>query len=181
MRLLFIINTPAQAYTWRYIIQEFLTKGCEIKIIARDYGSAPKILDGFGFEYSVFKPIGSRTSRFFGALGHFQKCYELSKGFSPSIFIGFGVDAAFTAMRFRKPSIIFTDDDHTYFQNKFTRLMASSIVTPDCFLGNLGKKHIRIKGYKELAYLHPNYFKPDITIYDELKIPRGREIYNSAV
>jgi len=37
----------------------------------------------------------------------------------------------------------------------------------------LGKKHIRFAGYKELAYLHPNRFTPDPSIYEELGIDKG--------
>ena len=32
----------------------------------------------------------------------------------------------------------------------------------------MGKKHIRFKGFFELAYLHPNNFKPDISVLDDL-------------
>jgi predicted glycosyltransferase len=38
---------------------------------------------------------------------------------------------------------------------------------------DFGEKHVRFRGYKELAYLHPNYFKPDETVYDELGLARG--------
>lgn len=48
-------------------------------------------------------------------------------------------------------------------------------MTPVCFKLDLGKKQIRIDGYKELAYLHPNYFKPDPTIFAELKIQRDEK------
>lgn len=175
MKLLFIINTPGQAHTWKYIMRALLNKGHAVKIVARDYDSTPTILKTSGFQFDTFKPVGSRHLRLLGAVNHFQSCYRLSHGFCPSVVIGFGIDAAVTATRLRRPSIVFIDDDHTPFQNNLTRLLAATIVTPDCFKGNLGSKHIRIKGYKELAYLHPNYFKPDITIFDQLKIPRGEK------
>jgi len=44
MKILFFINTPAQALTWIPIIRELKSKGHEIRILARDYGSAPEIL-----------------------------------------------------------------------------------------------------------------------------------------
>jgi predicted glycosyltransferase len=54
-------------------------------------------------------------------------------------------------------------------------LTASAIITPNCFHKNLGRKQIHIDGYKELAYLGPDYFKPDISIFDELGIARNED------
>ncbi|MBI2855074.1 MAG: DUF354 domain-containing protein [Chloroflexi bacterium] len=171
-RLLFIVNTPSQAHTWRHVMEELVSRGHEIKILARDYGSTPQLLNTFGFQCSTFKPIGSQVWRLLRVLGHFENCYKLARGFAPSIIIGFGLDAAVTAARFRKPCIAFFDDEHTYVQNRLTSMLASWVITPDTFEKTLGKNHIRMRGYKELAYLHPRYFEPDETIYDELKIKR---------
>ena len=40
---------------------------------------------------------------------------------------------------------------------------------------DLGRKHIRYNGFHELAYLHPNRFKPDISVLDELKVKEGEK------
>ena len=175
MKLLFIINTSAQAHTWKNVIQQLILKGQEIKIVARDYGSTLKLLKSFNLPYSAFKPQGSRYFRFLLVLDHFQNCYKLSKDFNPSIIIGFGLDAAVTAARLKTRCITFIDDDPTFFQNYLTRLLANAVITPECFTTNLGKKQIKVKGYKEFAYLHPNYFKPDPTIFDELKINKDEK------
>jgi predicted glycosyltransferase len=44
------------------------------------------------------------------------------------------------------------------------------IITPTSFLDDLGPKQIRINSYKELAYLHPDYYKPSEEIFDLLKL-----------
>lgn len=173
MRILFIINTPGQAHTWKHVIRSLENDGHELKIIARDYGSTPAILADSRFDFETFKVPGSGYSRLFAAGIHFQKCFRISSGFSPSLIVGFGIDAAVTAARLRVPSIVFIDDDHSGLQNRITSRLGSTIITPECFLGNLGVKHIRVRGYKELAYLHPNYFRPDITVLNELKLNRG--------
>jgi predicted glycosyltransferase len=172
MRLLFIINTPAQAYTWQHTMEEFRTKGHEIKVLARNYGATPGILRRLGFECSTFEPVGAGTGRLFGSFRHFQQCIRLSRGFDPTMVIGFGIDAAITAARFRKPCILFIDDDPTHLQNSLSALLASSVITPHRF-PELGKKQVRIQSYKEFAYLHPRFFSPDISIYDELKLEKG--------
>jgi uncharacterized protein len=175
MRLIFIINTPGQAHTWRYVIEGFQARGHCLKILARDYGSTIHLLTDFGFKFTTFKPVGALSWRLLGSFMHLEKCYQLSQGFNPSMFIGFGIDAAITAARYRKPCIVLVDDEHTYMQNRMTSLLANAIITPDTFRKTLGEKHIRIQSFKELAYLHPKYFKPDISIFDELNIPRGEK------
>ena len=170
MRLLFIINTPAQAHTWHYIIKDLLAKGHTVKILARDYGDTVNLIGTFGFQYDSFKLKGSRILRFLRLLEHLQTCYKLSRKFEPSIVIGFGVDAAITAVRLKKLCIVFNDSEGLPVQRYLNKLFASTILTPECFTEDLGKKHIRIKGYKELAYLHPNYFKPDPSVLNELGV-----------
>ena len=172
MKILFFINTPAQALTWIPIIRELKSKGHEIRILARDYGSAPEILKSNGLDYISYKPISHKYLRIFELLVHLQKGYDQSRKYGINMVIGWGVDAALTAAIIGKSSIIFTDNDRTHLQDKMTNLFAGAVITPDCSLANFGKKQIRIGGYKELVYLNPNNFVPDPSIYGELKINR---------
>jgi uncharacterized protein len=170
VRPVFIINTPAQAHTWHYVIKDLLAKGHDVKILAREYGDTISLLKSFGLQYAPFKPKGARAIRFLMILEHLQNCYRLSRIFEPSMVIGFGADAAVTAFRLRKPCIIFTDSEGIPVQNNISKMFSSAIITPGCFMQDLGVKHIFIEGYKEFAYLHPNYFKPNSSIFKELKL-----------
>ncbi len=171
-KVLFIINTPAQAHTWIPVIQSLMIKGHEIKILVREYGSAIELLKSNGLTYDSFKPITQKYLRIFEIFVHLQKGCGLALKSGTSMIVGFGIDAALIAAVLRKACIIFTDNEPTHIQNIITSWFASAIITPDCFLRNISKKQIRVNGYKEFTYLHPNHFKPDITIFDELGIPR---------
>jgi hypothetical protein len=166
------MNTPADVYTWRYVIHALMEKGNEVKILARDYGCTLEVLDKYGFEYSSFRPIRSKYVKFFEILTHVREGYKLSRKFNPTIIVGFGVDAAFTAALLRKPCLVFTDDDILHVENFLIKVFAKIILTPSCFREDLGKKQVRFAGYKELAYLHPYYFQPDTSIYKELNISK---------
>jgi len=170
MKYLFFINTPAQAYTWIPIIRELQSKGHEIRILARDYGSTLGLLKANGMKFDQFKPITRKYTRIFEIFIHLWKGLKLSRGFRTTVVIGFGVDAAFTAALLRKPCIIFTDNEPTHVQNVMASWFASVIITPDCFQRDIGKKQLRINGYKEFAYLHPDVFKPDPSIISGLDI-----------
>ncbi len=175
MRIAFIINTPGQAHTWKNVIRRLNNDGHQTSILARDYGSTPVILAAAGLPFETFSLVGSRATRLLSSFRHFQVCYRFARSASPSLVIGFGIDAAFTAARLRKPAVVFIDDDHTPFQNYLTRLCGAVILTPDCFNGDLGRKHILVPSYKELAYIHPNYFQPDPSVLEELGVRAGEK------
>ncbi|MCR4394786.1 MAG: DUF354 domain-containing protein [Dehalococcoidales bacterium] len=174
-KILFIINTPGQAYTWRYCISRLKEHGHTVDIIARNIGPTLKILSSFGFNYVPFNPIAVKYLRSLELITHVFKGLQVYPATHPEIIIGFGIDAAMLARVSNRRSIIFMDGEHTRFQNRLTSWFASTIITPDCFQVNLGKNHLKIKGYKELAYLHPNYFKPDPAVLDELQVNRGED------
>lgn len=170
MKILFFINTEAQVHTWRHLICNLIDKGHEVKILARDYRATLELLDNYGFEYSSFNPIRLKYLKIFEILVHVREGCKLSLKLNPTVVVGFGLDAALTSTLLRKPCIVFTDTEPIPLQLFLTRLSATAILTPSCFRKDLGKKQVRFAGYKELAYLHPNYFEPDPTICDELGI-----------
>jgi len=67
-----------------------------------------------------------------------------------------------------KKSIMFTDTEHQKLINFASFPFASYICTPECYTKDLGKKQVRYNSYHELAYLHPNYFKPNPKVLYEL-------------
>ncbi|MBN2186928.1 MAG: DUF354 domain-containing protein [Dehalococcoidia bacterium] len=175
MKILFCIATPAQVHFWRYSIESLVKKGHKVKILARDYESTLELLDRYGLEYSSFKPIRSKYLKIFELLTHALKGYGLGRKFHSDIILGFGVGTSSVSALLRKPCIVFTDTESLPVQHFLTKVFATVIITPSCFRGDLGKRHIRIAGYKELAYLHPNYFHADPTIYDELGISKDEK------
>jgi predicted glycosyltransferase len=169
-RFLFLINTAGQAYTWRYCIDYLKKQGYQIDILARDHGPTLTLLKSFGFDFTSFSQIKSKNLKIFEIFNHLQNGYRTGKKCSASLLIGFGLDASLTGLTLHKPSIVFTDGELVPVQNMIIKYTSNTIVTPSCFRRDLGKKHIRVAGYKELAYLHPNYFQPDPSIFGELGI-----------
>jgi predicted glycosyltransferase len=96
--------------------------------------------------------------------------------FRPDVIVGAGIIEAYVSVLLRKPCIIFEDTEQTpSLERSQWKQLASTIITPDCFLKDLGKKQVRFAGYKELAYLHPNYFKPDSSILNELGLSKNEK------
>ncbi len=72
---------------------------------------------------------------------------------------------------FNMTSIVFLDHK---LKNKEERNLfnyADNIVTPDCYPFDVpSEKHLTHPSYHSLAYLHPNRFKPDLQLLDELSL-----------
>lgn len=170
MKILFIINTPSQAHMWIPIVHELKKKDHLIKLLVREYGNAVELVRAGGLECETFKPVARRSLRLGEIFVHLSQGLKAAMKTGVDLVIGFGIDATFLAGMLRKPSIIFVDNDPTRLQNNLARLFKGAIITPDCFRYDLGRKHIRLNGFKELVYLHPTYFRPDPSVLDEMNL-----------
>jgi len=171
VKALFMMNTPADVYTWKYPIRILLDEGNEVSILARNYGCTLDVLKEEGFSFSAFNCIKSKYFKVFEIFTHVNGARKLSRQFKPSIIIGFGADAALAAGFLNKPCVVFIDSEPTpLLQYLLMKPFVNAILTPNCFLKNLGGKQIRFNSFKELAYLHPKRFTPDPSIYNELGI-----------
>ncbi len=176
MKLAFFINTPAHVHLHKNTIRRLEADGHQIKILARNYGDTIKLLDELGFGYFMYADVPeSKYGKFLSLPVNVLTAYSFLRGFNPDLLIGVGVYSAYTSQLLRKPCVIFNDSELIPMQFMLFRPFVSVIITPSCFNKELGKKHIKINGYKEFAYLHPNHFKPDDNIFNLLGITREED------
>src|SRR2546427_4051027 len=69
--------------------------------------------------------------------------------------------AAHVSAILAKPHLAFGDTERAALTARITIPFTDAVYTPDCYQGYLGPKHRKYNGYKELAYLHPKYFRPN--------------------
>jgi hypothetical protein len=149
----------------------------KILVTSRDKEMTNYLLDAYNINHISISSIGNnyislgkeliiRTLRFL----------KLAKKFDPDILIGFnGPTIAPVGKLIRTPSIVFYDTEHAKITNSWVYPMATKIITPDSYEDDLGKKHIKFNGFCELAYLHPDYYKPDRKIIDFLNIEKNEK------
>jgi len=144
-------------------------------ILARDYECTLPLLDAHGLECEVYGKAQKRGyRRALELIPYVRKAYRLAKNFKPDIIAGSGIIGAYTSLFLRKPCIVFTDTEPVALEQFLFKPFVKAIYTPSCFRKDLGRKQIRYNGFKELAYLHPNYFQPDASIYNLLGISRDQ-------
>ncbi len=174
MKILINIGHPAHVHFFKYFIRQLEKDGHQVIVVAWYIGIVQMLLNAYNIRYRI---VGKRYHGLTG-IGYSQIKYEydlykLIKKTKPDILLGIGGTAiAHVGKLLRKPSVVFTDSESAKFANCITFPFTTVVLTPACYKIDLGKKHVRFNGYKELAYLHPNHFKPDAFVMEELGLKK---------
>lgn len=160
MRILIDMGHPAHVHFYRNFIKEMEKKGHEFKIIVREKDTLTNLLDHYKLPYtSIGESQKGTFNKAVGLAGNDLKILKIARKFKPDVLTGIGSPYVTQVGKLiRRPSYIFTDTEHATLINKLTVPFATKVLTPDCFMGDFGGKHVRYAGYHELAYLHPNRF-----------------------
>lgn len=171
MKIAFFINTPAHVHFHKYTIRELERRGHTVLVLARNYGDTLKLLEELGFKYFMYSDVpDSKYGKIIDFPFSVLSAFKHLRKQKPDLLIGIGLYSTYTSLFLRKPCVIFTDSEPTNFQFMLLKPIVKAIITPSSFKMELGSKHIKINTYKEFAYLHANYFKPDPSIYELLGI-----------
>jgi predicted glycosyltransferase len=162
MRILFDVGHPAHVHLFKNLIFGLSARGHECLVSAREKDVTIELLKHYGIPHiSLGGHYKHLYGKAYGLAKIEQKLLRLCKEFKPDTVVSHGsVYAAFVSAMLLKPHISMEDTGNME-QIMLYRPFTKVILTPSCFGRRLGVKHIRYKGYHELAYLHPSYFKPD--------------------
>jgi uncharacterized protein len=171
------MNHPAHVHYYKNCIKILRQKGHDIIITSRDRYPTTELLDAYGEKYYN---RGKGSESLLGKLLYIPVAYarliKIAVKRKADVFISFGTPYPnHVGWLLRKPRINFQDTENATLMFGVTRPFSSVYCTPHCFGWGLGKKHIRFDGYMELSYLHPRYFTPDESIFEDLKIKRGEK------
>jgi len=179
MRILIDIGHPGHVLHFRYFIEEMKKKRHKIKVIAKDKDVAMCLLKSFNINYvNLGKTKKGLFSKLFSMFRINLKTLRLSLKFKPDLLIGrSSPHLAFTSFMLRKPYLCFSDTEHALVNKVFAHPFASKIITPKSFKKELGKKQVKVDSYFEVAYLHPNYFKPNSSILKEVGLKKKEKFF----
>ena len=173
------IGHPAHVHFFKNFVKQMEKKGHKIKILVVSKDITTNLLKKYNLEYELidsYKP--NLLNKVFGLIKRNINFIRHSIKFKPDIYLGIAnVYGSHTSFLFRKPSIWFSDTETSKQVEKLTLPFCSNVLTPTCFKKNLGKKHILYKGFHELAYLHPNQFKPNKNILKKLNLKEGEKFF----
>ena len=175
MRIIVGIGHPKQVHSWKNVINKLKNKGHEVRIVVWKKDITLYLLNIYGFKYElVGKNYKGLAKKAYGMLKSDLNVLRIAKKFKPDILAGAPVSLAHVSALIGKPHIDFTDTEHATLANWLSFPFSDVIVTPACYKGKINpKKHVMFNGYIPLAYLHPNYFKPDPAVLDDLGLSKN--------
>lgn len=178
MKIFIDISHPAHVHLFKNIFWKMEKRGHIIKITARDKDVTKKLLQAYNIPYELvgYHP-GEKTSLIKEWIIREYKIFKIAKKFLPDCFLGtLNPAIAHAARLLKKSSVIFTDfePEITKFPVGYllTAPFVGSILTPTSVRHDYGEKAVKISTYKELAYLHPNYFKPNPKVLKDAGISK---------
>lgn len=166
-RVLVYLGHPAQYHFIKHTIKKLREDGNEVRILIKTKDILEQLLKEDGLEYTNIQENVRKNSKW-GILSASLKrtwaVYMEARWFKADILTGTDSSIAQAAWLLRKPAITTLEDDVEIVMNlaKLTYPFTTNILVPTvCRVGKWERKKIGYAGYMKLAYLHPNYFKPD--------------------
>jgi predicted glycosyltransferase len=178
-RILVDVTHPAHFHFFRPAMEEWLRRGHRVILVGRDKDLVRELLNGWGRPYALL----SRARK--GLVGlsielieHEARLLGVMWRERPQVMTEVaGTFIVHAALLAGVPSLVFYDTEHAKLQNAITYPFATRVITPACYRGDAGRRHVRFEGYKELAYLHPNRFRPDPSVLAELGVAAGQPFF----
>jgi len=180
MNILVDIQHPAHFHLFKNFIREMKKKNNNVIVTLREKGNIQYLLKK---ENINFIKLGENKkgiiSKFIALILYEIKLFFFLLNKKIDIGLGTSTPLAHVGKILRFKTLVFNEDDEEIvpFFSKITYPFADYIITPKCLNENHGKKHIQLDSLHELAYLHPDNFKPDKKILKELNVEEGEKFF----
>jgi predicted glycosyltransferase len=171
MKYLFFTNTPAQVHQYRRAVAGLRARGHDVLVLARDYGCTVPLLDYYDLPYELYGRCDTAKFSLFRELPkHYARAIAKTRRFDPDCVFGRGGYAAIAGAVARAPVVLVDDSDNTDLDHAVSVPLADAVLTPHTFEKDLGENHYEFRGFKELAYLHPEEFERQTDVREELGV-----------
>lgn len=175
MKIMFGVSHPKHVHFLKNVMIVLIGKGHQLKIVAWDKDITLHLLDKYDFNYEIIGPnYNGIVKKAYGLIKNDIRAYAIAKKFDPDLIVGGSPYLAHVSKLIGKNYIGFTDTEIANLTNYLSFPFSDVICTPSCYKGKIDStKHVIYDGFEELAYLHPNYFKPDKSIMDYIEVNKG--------
>ena len=168
----FYLAHPAHFHLFKHVINALLTKGCKVRVVYNEKDVLHELIQSSEFKdharrVRANKKVNSKLSlllqfalKNLGAFIYFLQ-------FRPQVVVGTPVLISLIGRILPYKSILVNEDDFDIVSRTadLGYPYADSILCPEvCRTTTFEAKSVKYNGYHELAYLHPNNFKPDQSV-----------------
>lgn len=177
MNILFDIGHPGHVHLYRHCIAYLRDAGHRVTVMVKDIPSAKTLLEAYAIEYTgLGRKRDSIIGKGISQMSYNLKAIQLIRRKKISLGVGSSLTLA-QVSRFTGIRSILLDDDDDDVQPLFVRYahpFCDTLLSPESVRGNRGKKGtIFYDGLHELAYLHPDLFRPDPSVLAQAGLNEG--------
>jgi predicted glycosyltransferase len=178
MRISIEVGHPAHVHYWRNFIRRMNSRGHEVYVLARRKEITLHLLRAYGIP---FRWVGlSRPGLVKKGLGmpiDDLRVLRAAREMHVEFMLSTGIPGSAHASRILGiPHVSLIDTEIATLGRLLTEPFSDLVCTPSCFTGRINpRKHVRFKGYLELMYLHPRYFRPDPSVLETVGVDRGTQ------
>lgn len=162
MNILIDLGHPGHVHFFRHAAAILAERGHNVSFVTRDIPIVRALLDAYELPAVVVSHKRSGVPGLALELAeHTLRLYPLllRKRIDVCASIG-GTFMAAAARLAGCAVVVFNDTETAPMENRIAYPLATRIFTPAVYPDDLGHKHTRYRGFHELAYLHPDRFKP---------------------
>lgn len=165
MKILFDINHPAHVHLFKNFIKYLKKNNHQVFITTRNKEVTNELLSHYKLPYTCITDVSNGLgAKFKELIIRDYKIFTLNKKYQFDLALGTSVSIAHLTLLNRIPSYNFNEDDDGIdpLYESLTYPFTTKIIIPGCIrYTKYNNKRISHNSYHELAYLHPNNFKPD--------------------
>ena len=174
MRVLFDIGHPGHVHLFKNLAYKLIEDGSEVLFTTRDKEFELLLLKAAGLPYISLGPhYKTMTGKIWGLVKYDLKLWSVARKFKPDLLVSHGsIYAAHAAFLLGKKHMAMEDTGNME-QIRIYKPFTDVIISPNVLPAQLGPKQIRYNGFHELAYLRPEYFTPDPSVYQWLGLEEG--------
>jgi len=175
LKIIFDLGHPSHYHLYKYVIDEVERRGDDVLIIVRDReGMVSDLIKADGRECII---IDKEIEK-----GLFKKLlkmivvdvdiFRIASKFKPDLFVSMGSPySGHVGFLMRKPHLSFGDTEVAKMVILLLIPFTTEMIVPSSYDSEFSYRNtLRINSYKVLAYLHPDYFKPNREVFHELNL-----------
>lgn len=179
MNILIDIGHPAHVHLLRYTSEQLKQHGHQVFFSVRDIPIAKRLMDCYGMEYV---DLGKKKESIFGKgltiLRQDLRVLWLVWKYKIDIGLSSGIVLSHVSVLSKMRSFVFDDDDDSAepFVVKYAHPYSDVVFTPSA-IKRQSKNAIYYEGCHEMAYLHPNFFKPEKSVLEKAGLKVGEKFF----
>lgn len=181
MKILFDFGHPSHYHLYKHVIGELEKQGDDVLIIVRDReGMVSDLIRADGRKFIIIDKNVKKGlfNKLLKMIAIDVRLFRIASKFKPDLFVSMGSPyAGQVGFLMRRPHLSFVDTEDAKFAIILLIPFTTEMIVPSSYCSEFSFRNtLRTNSYKVLAYLHPDFFKPNREVLRELNLSETDKI-----